>query len=686
MDRKIIIFPQKMIIPTVFIILILGLFWAETRYVNAYQQRTKNLSNPPPSMIAYQGYITEDGIPFTGTGYFKFAVVESVTGDGTTNDWSNDGTTVGEPSNSVILDVDRGLFNILLGDISLAGMDEVIDAEAFNMTDTYLRVWFSATGDQFQSLEPNTRFASVAYALRARVADSGPEETDPIFYESPANTISNTQITHWDEAYNWGDHATAGYLTSIGDVKQLVHNFVVASGESVSAGDVVSFMDGYVQTGVSIETEITYGDQTVFNNHDTRDLDVIALNSEKFVVAFRDDDSGDGVAMIGQVSGTTVTYSSAYTFSTSEIYQPSLAALTEEKFVLVYWDYGNGSHGESLVGEVSGTTITFGSEVEFNPAGTYFTSVAKLSDSTIVVAYADCGNNWHGTGVIGTVSGTNIAFGSEYIYNPGMTDQISVASLSTTKFVVAYLDWDNSEYGSAVVGVVFGDEITFGSEFEFNYASSFYIDVTGLTDTKFAIVHSADYYSTGYGNVIIGDVSDRNISYGSDYTFTTGYTTFNSAAKLSDSVMVLVSFMYSYSDELPYGIAVIGKIIGNTVSCGPAYVYNAGPSDWSSVAAISNNKFVVAYWDYENHQYGTAIIGEVSTLGHIVGIARESQSSGGILPVIISGVSDLHSDLIPGDLYYSTATGTLTSFETPWPVGLAISETELLMDINLYPR
>ena len=39
-------------------------------------------------------------------------------------------------------------------------------------------------------------------------------ETDPVFVASPANGITGTNITNWNTAYGWGDHASAGYLTS----------------------------------------------------------------------------------------------------------------------------------------------------------------------------------------------------------------------------------------------------------------------------------------------------------------------------------------------------------------------------------------------------------------------------------------------------------------------------------------
>ena len=40
-------------------------------------------------------------------------------------------------------------------------------------------------------------------------------ETDPIFAASPAANIVLQNITHWNTAYSWGNHATAGYKTSV---------------------------------------------------------------------------------------------------------------------------------------------------------------------------------------------------------------------------------------------------------------------------------------------------------------------------------------------------------------------------------------------------------------------------------------------------------------------------------------
>lgn len=56
-------------------------------------------------------------------------------------------------------------------------------------------------------------------------------ETDPVFSASEAATITSTDTTNWDAAYGWGNHATQGYLTS-----ETSHADVVVDGDFTSNG------------------------------------------------------------------------------------------------------------------------------------------------------------------------------------------------------------------------------------------------------------------------------------------------------------------------------------------------------------------------------------------------------------------------------------------------------------------
>jgi hypothetical protein len=120
-----------------------------------------------PSLVSYQGQVTTNGSPHDGVGYFKFAVVNSA---GDTTFWSNDGTSTGgeEPTNPVELDVEDGLFNVLLGDSSF-GMTP-LTAAVFTGSDRHLRAWFSSDGAAYDQLVPDQQLASVPYALQAQYA------------------------------------------------------------------------------------------------------------------------------------------------------------------------------------------------------------------------------------------------------------------------------------------------------------------------------------------------------------------------------------------------------------------------------------------------------------------------------------------------------------------------------------
>jgi hypothetical protein len=190
--------------------LMLAAFWmANTASASSPMQRL--FAGPPPTMVNYQGTVHVDGSPFTGPGYFKFAIVDSATGDGSTNYWANDATGSGEPGTVVPLIVEGGLFNVLLGDTGLTGVSELLDDTVFSETDTYLRVWFSTNpGGPFEALEPNQRIASVPYALRAKYAESAPPGEGAV----PAGAVMFFDLASCPEG--WTEMADAQGRTLVG--------------------------------------------------------------------------------------------------------------------------------------------------------------------------------------------------------------------------------------------------------------------------------------------------------------------------------------------------------------------------------------------------------------------------------------------------------------------------------------
>ena len=128
-------------------------------------------ANPgPPQMVSYQGRVLLDGVPYSGTGYFKFAVVDT---SGAHSYWSNDDNSESgsEPLEAVPLTVTAGLFDVRLGDTSLLNMMP-LGAAVFSQDDRALRVWFSDYEAGFVRLAPDRSIAAAPYALQAQAAQT----------------------------------------------------------------------------------------------------------------------------------------------------------------------------------------------------------------------------------------------------------------------------------------------------------------------------------------------------------------------------------------------------------------------------------------------------------------------------------------------------------------------------------
>ncbi len=123
-----------------------------------------------PGIINYQGRVSVNGLDFTGSGLFKFALVNPA---GTVTYWGNDGTstTANEPTSAVTIAVNKGLYSVVLGDVSITNMT-VIPSTVFNNQDVRLRIWFNDGTNGSQVLAPDQRITASGYAFVASVADT----------------------------------------------------------------------------------------------------------------------------------------------------------------------------------------------------------------------------------------------------------------------------------------------------------------------------------------------------------------------------------------------------------------------------------------------------------------------------------------------------------------------------------
>src|SRR3989344_3948139 len=203
------------------------------------------------------------------------------------------------------------------------------------------------------------------------------------------------------------------------------------------------------------DADITFGAESVLNSAAPPSPSVSALDPPPVVAVYQDGaNSSCGTAVVGTVSGTDISFGAESVFNSASSLYTSVSALDSTHVVAVYQDVGNSSYGTAIVGTVSGTDISFGAEAVFNSAASSYTSVSALDSTHVVAVYRDAGNSDYGTAIVGTVSGTDISFGAESVFNSALSSYPSVSALDSTHVVAVYRDDSNSNYGTAVVGTV----------------------------------------------------------------------------------------------------------------------------------------------------------------------------------------------------------------------------------------
>jgi len=314
--------------------------------------------------------------------------------------------------------------------------------------------------------------------------------------------------------------------------------------------------------------------------------------------------------------GSESVYNSGASYSNSFAFDPSNAG----RFVVVYMDAGNSSHGTAIAGLVSGSSISFGSEVVFNASGSDSPVVAFDPNTAgkFCVAYMDEGNSDAGTAIVGTMSGLSLSFGSEVVFQANSRSmQIAYDPNTANKLVIICRDWAGGAKGNAFVGTVSGTSISFGTKVVFSTQN---INFLGLsfdpsTANKF-VVTCVDNDNSQYGKALVGTVSGTSTSYGNSEYFNTGTTTFTQVAFDPSNANKCV-IVFKDSGNSNYGTARVATVSGTGITFGAEVVFNAADSTYPSVDFDPNraNKCVISYRDSGNSGYATVIEGTVSGTG-----------------------------------------------------------------------
>ena len=385
-----------------------------------------------------------------------------------------------------------------------------------------------------------------------------------------------------------------------------INKWAAQQSKNIDAGDVVNYLNG----GDRAEGDITFGGEYVFNFSAAQNITALSIDSTHFLILYMDEqNSWSGMSVLGTILGNSITFGNKVVFNTNMTFAISATLLDANNFVVVFRDGTNSFFGSARVGSISGNSISYGSKTVFNYGVNQSISVVSLDVSKVIVAYSDNSNSFFGTAVVGIVSGNTISFGNEFIFNAGSTRYNSVSRINNSKFVVSYEDNDNFSYGTCVTGTVSGNTISYGTEYIFNDAKTEEISSTHLINSDFIITYK-DFSNGRRGTAIIGTVSENSIIFGTESVFNDFVTEYISVILL-DNNRVLIAYDDTNYDYSHKGSLTIGVFNGNSISFGSEYIFNAGRTIWCSATAMDNNSFVVAYTDWDNNFYGTAIYGEI---------------------------------------------------------------------------
>jgi hypothetical protein len=347
---------------------------------------------------------------------------------------------------------------------------------------------------------------------------SGPGDYMASIYDSTTNKV----VLAYMDAGN-SNHGTAiiGTVngTSISFGSPVVFNSATTTyiGMGYDSGNqrvVIGYQDGgqsdhgTVIVGTVSGTSISFGTANKFYGATSKWFDVVYDSAEEKVVVCFTEGNSNGRAVVGTVdpSDNSITFGSTQAFDDNQCDEISAVYdVAHAKTVIVYKDTGDSSVGKAVVGTVSGTSISFGSDVTFQNSAIFYNDVTYDSaNEKIVIAYRDNNNSSYGTAIVGTVSGTSISFGTKVVFESAETNFIGATYDSVNgKVIISYSDNGNSNYGTVISGTVSGTSISFDSPLVYESAYSKVNRIVYDTNSEKAVIAYGDNGNSDYGTAIV---------------------------------------------------------------------------------------------------------------------------------------------------------------------------------------
>jgi hypothetical protein len=466
-----------------------------------------------------------------------------------------------------------------------------------------------------------------------------------------------------------------------------------ASGTVASGKPVALNSNGTVSQVAAIAEAVGTEANYVTNNTSYTQC-VFDPDTGKTIIAYQDhkpsSDKGMVVVATPTASGT-ISLGTPVEFSTTAGYIAMTYDTGQNKVLLTY--RGGSNHCKARVGTVSGTTISFGTELTVEAENCAHTALAYDPDlgSHLVVYDYDSAS---GKARVLTVSGTSVTSGSAVTFDSSQVSQTSVAyDESADKYVLSYRDHGNSYYGTAVVVTVSGTTPSFGSAVVFESANTIEIDNTYDSSAQKVVITYRDLGNSNRPTAIVGTVSGTSVSFGTAVVVASVETTVYEAAYDSINKKVVVTYRDEDATPEDNGAYAAGTVSGTSISFATPGVFNSGVTTMSGIAFDTTlGKFVIAYNDYRgsssNTPYGTAVTLQLAStnVSDFIGLADAAISDTATGKINVKGsINSKQSSLTIGSDYYVQSDGSIstTSTSPAVKVGQAVTATTInMMDLT----
>ena len=468
---------------------------------------------------------------------------------------------------------------------------------------------------------------------------------------------------------------------------------IVASG-TLSTGDtVVVNADGTVSVVEETDVSQGIGSVTVFTSSETEWVDSdFDVNANRVVIAYEDIGNNEyGTAVVGTISGTSISFGTPVVFrSVATAYMAVTYEPVAQKVVISFED-GSPSGGSSIVGTVSGTSISFGGKTTFesgvcrNQVSTYDSTSGK-----IVIAYT---LNTFFKAVVGTVSGTSISFGTPVEIHQSSDNYVSTGIAydpTADKIVVVGSDNGRSTRAKASVGTVSGTSISFGTQVEVNGSTQSSANPV-VYDGSIQKVIVANTNGGNSGFVKIGTISGTSISFSSASTFNSSGA--NRIKMVYDSNAQKTVIYYGRgSGFYVRPTLIVGTASASSVSFG-SDVYLTGEFGDVVLQPVGlafdsvSNKVITSYSNYTDTSGEGIVFQNASTdinltAENYIGTAATGAADTQRVKINLKGaVDENQSGLTAGQSYYVQTDGTLgtTPADPSVFAGTAVAATKLIV-------